>query len=121
MGKISVNQSVDRGWDTSTERRECILEALCHRRKDTISNLAREFKVTERTLMRDIEELTLAHPISTIRGRYGGGVKVADGYFVGRKYLKPSQQYLLMKMRDMVKGEDLAVLESIFKDFALKK
>ncbi|MFR8246786.1 MAG: hypothetical protein ACLU9V_02365 [Roseburia sp.] len=23
-----------------------------------------------------------------VRGRYGGGVRVADGYYLGRKYLK---------------------------------
>ena len=27
-----------------------------------------------------------------VRGRYGGGVRVADGYYLGRKYLKPDQQ-----------------------------
>ena len=30
-----------------------------------------------------------------VRGRYGGGVRVADGYYLGRKYLKPDQQELL--------------------------
>ncbi len=61
------------------ERREAILMILCKRRYDTISNLAQEFGVSVRTIKYDIEELTLAHPIETIRGRYGGGVRVSDG------------------------------------------
>lgn len=79
---------------TPSERREAILNVLCKRRQDTIENLANEFGVSVRTIKYDIEELTLAHPIETVRGRYGGGVKVADGYYIGRKYLKPSQQEL---------------------------
>ena len=76
---------------TPSERREAILRVLCQRRQDKIDNLAEEFGVSVRTIKNDIEELTLAHPIETVRGRYGGGVKVADGYYVGRNYLKPKQ------------------------------
>lgn len=104
---------------TPSERREEILNVLCRRRQDTIQNLAEEFGVSVRTIKYDIEELTLAHPIETVRGRYGGGVKVADGYYVGRKYLKPSQQELLKKLSEHLSGNDLAVMNSIFSDFAL--
>lgn len=79
----------------ANERRQKILEILCVRRQETMENLAQEFNVTTRTIRNDIEELTLAHPIETVRGRYGGGVRVADGYYLGRKYLKPDQQELL--------------------------
>lgn len=75
---------------TPSERREAILNVLCKRRQDTVENLAHEFGVSVRTIKYDIEELTLAHPIETVRGRYGGGVKVAEGYYLGRKYLKPN-------------------------------
>jgi len=104
---------------TPSERREAILNALCKRREDTIENLAHEFEVSIRTIKYDIEELTLAHPIETVRGRYNGGVKVADGYFIGRKYLKPSQQELLKKLATQLNGNDLAVMKSILYDFAL--
>ncbi len=73
---------------TPSERREAILKVLCQRRQDKIDNLAFEFGVSVRTIKNDIEELSLAYPIETVRGRYGGGVKVADGYYVGRNYLK---------------------------------
>lgn len=68
---------------TPSERREAILKVLCQRRQDKIDNLAFEFGVSVRTIKNDIEELSLAYPIETVRGRYGGGVKVADGYYVG--------------------------------------
>lgn len=104
---------------TPSERREAILKVLCQRRQDTIENLAFEFDVSVRTIKYDIEELTLAHPIETVRGRYGGGVKVADGYYVGRNYLKPNQQELLKRLSETLTGDDLQTMQSIFRDFAL--
>lgn len=104
---------------TPSERREVILNVLCKRRQDTVENLAHEFGVSVRTIKYDIEELTLAHPIETVRGRYGGGVKVAEGYYLGRKYLKPSQQELLKKLSEQLSGNDLEVMNSILRDFAL--
>ena len=94
----------------ANERRQKILEILCVRRQETMENLAQEFNVTIRTIRNDIEELTLAHPIETVRGRYGGGVRVADGYYLGRKYLKPNQQELLKRLSENLTGEDLATM-----------
>ena len=51
----------------ANERRQKILEILCVRRQETMENLAQEFNVTTRTIWNDIEELTLAHPIETVR------------------------------------------------------
>ena len=104
---------------TPRERRDAIIDVLCKRRQDTVANLAHEFGVSVRTIKYDIEELTLAHPIETIRGRYGGGVRIADGYYAGRKYLKPNQKELLIKLSDKLSGDDLAVMKSILRDFAL--
>lgn len=104
---------------TPSERRDAIIDVLCKRRQDTVANLAHEFDVSVRTIKYDIEELTLAHPIETIRGRYGGGVRIADGYYAGRKYLKPNQKELLIKLSDKLSGDDLAVMKSILRDFAL--
>lgn len=104
---------------TPSERRDAIIDVLCKRRQDTVANLAYEFGVSVRTIKYDIEELTLAHPIETIRGRYSGGVRIADGYYAGRKYLKPNQKALLIKLSDKLSGDDLAVMKSILRDFAL--
>lgn len=104
---------------TPNERRMELLEVLCERRQDTIENLANEFDVSVRTIKYDIEELTLSYPIETIRGRYGGGVKVADGYYIGRRYLKPKQLELLQRLQNELSGEDAEVMQSILKDFKL--
>ena len=105
---------------TPSERREAILKVLCQRRHETISNLAFEFDVSVRTIKNDIEELTLAHPIETVRGRYGGGVRVPDGYYYGRNFLKPKQQELLKRLQVGLTGNDIETMNSIFRDFALK-
>lgn len=52
---------------TPSERREAILKVLCQRRQDKIDNLAFEFGVSVRTIKNDIEELSLAYPIETVR------------------------------------------------------
>ena len=95
----------------ANERRQKILEILCVRRQETMENLAQEFNVTTRTIRNDIEELTLAHPIETVRGRY----------YLGRKYLKPDQQELLKRLSENLTGEDLATMNSILSEFALTK
>lgn len=70
---------------TPSERREAILRVLCQRRQDKIDNLAEEFGVSVRTIKNDIEELTLAHPIETVRGRYMEKMS-------GRVFMIPSMQ-----------------------------
>ena len=42
------------------ERRQEIMEILCHRRQDTMANLAFEFGVSIRTIRNDIDCLSLA-------------------------------------------------------------
>lgn len=56
----------------TAERRTEMLRVLCRRRCDTVSNLANEFSVSERTVLRDIEVLSLTEPIYTKQGKYDG-------------------------------------------------
>ena len=79
----------------ANERRRAILELLCQRKQDTMRNLANEFHVSLRTICYDIDELTRNYPIVTIRGKYKGGVKIADGYLLDQKYLNLEQRQLL--------------------------
>ena len=88
------------------ERRRAILEVLCQRKKETMKNLANEFHVSLRTICYDIDELARNYPIVTTRGKYKGGVKIADGYRLDRKYMS---------------GEDRNIMESILRDFTLKE
>ena len=101
----------------ANERRRAILELLCQRKQDTMKNLANEFHVSLRTICYDIDELARNYPIVTTRGKYKGGVKIADGYRLDRKYLNPEQQHLLKRLSKTLSGEDRNIMESILRDF----
>ena len=58
------------------ERQRQIIRLIRSRTYETIKNLAIDFGVSERTIGRDIEELSLVEPIYTKSGRYGGGVYI---------------------------------------------
>lgn len=101
-----------------SERRQDLLEVLCHRRYDTYDNLAFEFNVSRRTIRRDIAILMCSYPIETIRG-YGGGVKIADGYYYShRKSLNKKQTALLRRLRVQLEDADLEIIDSILIQFA---
>ena len=102
----------------AAERRQLILDLLCQRRRETISNLAEELGVNERTIRRDVEMLTLRYPIETVCGRYGGGVRVADWYQQGRQRLTPRQTALLRRLAAGLQGEDLEDMKQILTQFA---
>ena len=96
----------------TAERRNEILKALCRRRHDTISNLAFEFGVSERTIRRDIETLSLSVPIYTQTGRYGGGIYVLDGYFMDQIRVNDHEAQVLNKINTMAEKQTKCVLSS---------
>ena len=57
-----------------------------------------------------------SYPIETARG-YGGGVKVADGYYLYRRTLNKKQIALLTRLRAQLDGDDLDTLDSILHRF----
>lgn len=104
---------------TPTERRMAILKVLCKRRSEKIKNLANEFRVSERTIRTDIEHLSLSYPIETIRGRYGGGIRIVGDFDLDKRYLNQQQKNLLEKLKCELSGQDILVMKSILNDFAL--
>lgn len=86
----------------TAERRAEIMRILCRRRNETISNLAEEFGVSTRTILRDIEVLSITEPIYTQCGRYGGGVYVADDYLMNRMYMNEKELFVLHKLAKCV-------------------
>ena len=100
------------------ERRQALLELLCERRYDTFENLAFEFSVSKMTIYRDVFELSLSYPIYTKSGRHDGGVYVADGYYLGRQYLKTEEKQLLENLTLTVGDDQRKILESILKRFS---
>lgn len=111
------------------ERRHSLLRLLCRRRRDTVSNLAIEFNVSERTIRRDIAELSLTEPIYTQTGRYSGGVYVVDGYNLDRMYFKSEEESTVKKILRCIKektfgvltDQDAEVLESLLRDYSKPK
>ena len=95
----------------TAERRSEILRILCRRRHETIKNLALEFGVSERTIRRDIEVLSLTKPLDTHRGRYCGVVYVMDGYSMDRMYMKAEEVAVLQKLSRIVKETDFLLTE----------
>ena len=101
------------GHMSAGERRQRILEILCLRRQDTYGNLATEFGVSRETIRHDIVLLMCSYPIETVRGRYGGGVRVKADFLPYRKALNKKQVRLLVKLSAQLGGDDLATISSI--------
>lgn len=95
-----------------------IYAELKAKRHLTIGYLANKYNVSERTIRRDVDELTLVYPIETVCGRYGGGIKLSDWYQPTRSTLCPEQMALLKKLAPSLQGQDLVVLNSIISQFA---
>lgn len=90
----------------TAERRTAIMRLLSRRRHETIANMAREFDVSERTIRRDIEILSMTEPIYTQAGKYQGGVYVLDHYYADRTFLEDSEIHVLQKIYDTLKNND---------------
>ena len=82
----------------TAERRVEIMRILCRRRHEKISKLAEEFGVSERTIQRDIEVLSITQPIYTQCGRYDGGVYVTENFDMNRMYMMESELSVLHKL-----------------------
>lgn len=94
----------------SSERQAKLKSVLLARREDTAANLAAEFGVNERTVRRDIGELVLSLPLETVRGRYGGGVRLCDWFRPSGRYLAPEQECAIRRAADAA-GERLSTGE----------
>ena len=99
------------------ERRQALIELLCERRYEKISNLAFEFGVSWRTICRDIQELSLSYPIYTDCSRGKAGVYIEEGYYLGKQYLREDEEELIQKLISNSTGEDRTRLIKILKRF----
>ena len=88
----------------TAQRRQLLLKALRRRRHDTIGSLAAEFEVSERTIRRDIEILSLDEAIYTAPGRYAGGVYMLDGCYTEREGFSTAQTAVLKKLLEQARG-----------------
>ncbi len=109
-GRVRLNQ---------LERRNAIMNTLRRDGRTTVASLARTFDVSERTIYTDITALSTGYPIRTVRGRYGGGVELANWFHPNANTLSPQQEELLRRLRPTLTGNDLVVLNSILVQFSL--
>ena len=105
---------------SALERRKAILDLMNDRRHDTVSNLAFEFGVSVRTILRDLELLCIDYPIYTVQGN-GGGVHMMDGRYAGRKFMSDKQEELLQKLLPGLGADDAETMRGILKSFAVPK
>ena len=102
---------------TAIERRQLILEALSDRRHETYQSLADEFGVTKRTIQHDVLELSCTAPIFTVPGNKGG-IRVADGWYLSRRYLHDDQEKLLRSLLPGLQPDQKRTMEAILTAFA---
>lgn len=95
----------------TAERRLEIMRVLCRRRHETVSNLAEEFGVSTRTILRDIEVLSATEPIYTQCGRFGGGIFVTDDYAMSRMYMSEAELSVLRKLAAFAETKSICVLK----------
>ena len=105
---------------SALDRRQAMLELLSDRRQETVANLMSEFGVSRCTVLRDIETLSCSAPIFTVQGN-GGGVRVADGYYYGRRYLHSDQEALLRKLMPGLQPDEQKTMQSILTSFGMPK
>ena len=101
----------------TADRRMQILQKLIARKHDTMEHLADEFGVSRMTIFRDLQILSCSYPITAQKGG-SGGVRIADGYRLGMKYLNAQQTNLLEKLSETLSGENLKTMQSILKTFS---
>ena len=98
------------------ERRMAIWNTLCQRKQDTAGHLSAEFHVSLRTIYYDLEYLSLIYPLEVIRGRYHGGIKIADYFTPDKTKLTPVQRDLLLRLFTNLYGNDKLIMLSILKN-----
>lgn len=104
---------------TPIERRMAIIKCIYDKHIVTMDYLAKEFDVTVRTIRRDIEYLSISYPLETIRGRYGGGVKIIDESHWSVKYLDTEEIQVLEEVKGCLPSRKVVIIENILKKFAL--
>lgn len=101
-----------------SERRNELIEYLKRHRSDTMSNLAFEFGVSVRTIQRDLDFLSCSYCITTVRGRYGGGVRLEHEQQSCRAFLTEPQQRLLERLSEGLQGYEAQLMQEILQTFA---
>ena len=95
------------------ERRTRLWLIVFRRREVTVAELAEELRVSVRTIKYDLADMTHFYPINTVRGRYGGCVKLQDGLPSKKRPLTDQQIDLLIDKWSEMQGEDASTMAGI--------
>ena len=107
---------------TAAERQDQIMATLRKERRALICNLAAALDCSRSTVLRDIDALSVAgFPIETVRGRYGGGVKLSDWYHPQLTTLCSEQLNLLKRVAPSLNADDRQILNSIIDQFGPRR
>lgn len=98
----------------TAERKLEIIKYICRARRTTMSQLAKEFGVSVRTIQRDIIYLSgeMHIPIYCQYGKYDGGVYIDEDYKWDKMYMTTEQIGLLVKM-GQIAGDKLSEKEKL--------
>lgn len=99
------------------DRRQRITEKLSFKRSATYQELADEFGVSKDTIRNDIAEISLSVPLYTVSGN-GGGIRVADGWYVSKTYLCNEDEEMLRRLLPGLQPEDQERMQHILSTFA---
>ena len=105
----------------AADRRQDILEMLCDERHMTMDVLAERFGVSRRTIVSDIQALSLNYPIYTMCGQPFGGVYISDDFDTRKHYLTDSQTQVLQDLLSVASDEQKVTLNEIIKQFGVKR
>lgn len=85
-----------------------IVYILLERKSITASQLARHFEVSKRTILRDLETLTIAGiPIYTTKGR-GGGISILKQYVLNKTTVSEEEQdQILIALQSLASTQNL--------------
>lgn len=104
-----------------------MLRLLTQRKRWTVGELAREFGVTDRTILRDVEQLSLTKPICTEPGRHGGvwlterlmrpmlTIRETAALYRALTVLEAEDANTGMSARECLSPEDLQIIREIIR------
>ena len=107
----------------AVERQRKLLGILYEKGHETMKNLAEILNVSERTIRRDVEFLSLSEPIYTRTGRFAGGVYIAKTNTRRTHRSKSEELLILEKVRVYLKEakflseEELRLFDSILETY----
>ena len=97
----------------TNERRIRLWQIVFRRKCVSVRELADELEVSIRTIKYDLAYMTVSYPIETVRGRYGGCVKLEDCQIKNKGPLTEKQIDFLMDKWAEMDGEDATIMWDI--------